>query len=225
MPTLSVLVPVFNEERTLKRVMDALTAALPESQIVYVDDGSTDNSLNILKSGARTGDLVLTKTNGGKGSAVRLAIARAEGTFSIIQDADLEYDPFEIRNLLNEADKNPGSAVFGSRFLKKNRNIYPLFLLGNKFLTGVINYLFKSRLTDSYTCFKLFPTETLKLLPLKSEGFELEVELSAYPLKQGIKILEIPITYHPRSFKEGKKIGWQDAVKGIATALKIRFGK
>jgi len=225
MTSLSVLVPVFNEERTLKRVMAALSAALPESQIIYVDDGSADSSLQILKADARPQDLVLTKKNGGKGSAIREAIRHSAGTYTVIQDADLEYDPFEIKDLLSEAQKHPGAAVFGSRFLKKNPNIYPLFLIGNKVLTWIINLLFRSHLTDSYTCFKLFPTEALKKFPLKADGFDLEVELSVYPLKFGVPIREVPISYHPRSFAEGKKISWRDALKGIFTALKIRLSK
>ena len=223
MATLSILVPVYNEERTLRRVMEALVSAFPDSQIVYVDDGSTDSSLNILEVHARLQDVVLTKPNGGKGSAIRMATPHALGDFSVIQDADMEYDPREILSLLKEAEAHPGAVVFGSRFLQRNPNIYPLYLIGNKAITLLINVLFRSRLTDSYTCLKLFPTSLLKELPLKARGFELEVELSAYPLKRGVAIREVPISYHPRSFAEGKKIGWRDAVLGAFTALKIRL--
>ncbi len=223
MPHVSVLVPVYNEERTLKRVMDAVSTALPESQIVYINDGSKDNSLEILKANARPTDLVLTKENGGKGSAIRLGIEKATGDYIVIQDADLEYDPREILDLLKKAESAPGTVVFGSRFLQPNPNIYPLYLMGNKTLTMILNILFGSRLTDSYTCYKLFPAGVLKSLKLKANGFELEAELTALPLKAGKTILECPISYHPRSFEEGKKIGWKDAVKGIWTMIKIRF--
>ncbi len=225
MPILSVLVPVYNEERTLKRVMDALTSALPESQIIYIDDGSKDRSLAILRASARPQDIVLTKENGGKGSAIRLGIKEATGEFIVIQDADLEYDPSDISVLLTRAQKNTGVIVFGSRFLQPNPNIYPLYLLGNKTLTAILNILFCGHLTDAYTCYKLFPNTILKSLPLTADGFELEAELTALPLKMKYTIVEESITYHPRTFSEGKKINWKDAVRGILTMLKIRFSQ
>jgi len=223
MPTLSVLVPVYNEARTLKRVMDALTSALPDSQIVYIDDGSKDDSLAILKQSARPQDMILTKENGGKGSAIRMGIKEATGDYIVIQDADLEYDPADIKLLLARAQKNPGVIVFGSRFLQTNPNIYPLYLLGNKTLTMISNMLFCGHLTDSYTCYKLFPAALLKSLPLTADGFELEAELTALPLRRKCTIVEEPITYHPRTFSEGKKINWKDAVRGVLTMLRIRF--
>ncbi len=225
MPTLSILVPIYNEERTLKRVMDALVSALPDSQIVYIDDGSQDESLRVLKATARSQDIVLTKENGGKGSAIRLGIREALGEYIVIQDADLEYDPTEIKILLASAQKTPGIIVFGSRFLQPNPNIYLTYLLGNKTLTMILNLLFGGQLTDSYTCYKLFPTDVLRSLPLQANGFELEAELAALPLKLKHRIIEEPISYHPRTFSEGKKINWRDAVRGIVTMLRIRFRK
>jgi glycosyltransferase involved in cell wall biosynthesis len=207
MPSLNVLVPVYNEARTLERVMDALTVALPESRIIYVNDGSTDGTKDILEKKKRPQDTV---------------IARADADYCVIQDADLEYDPAEIKDLLKAAGSGNG-IVFGSRFLRPNANIYPLYLLGNKTLTFILNCLFCGRLTDSYTCYKLFPTKVLQSLPLKADGFELEAELAALPLKMGYGVTEVPVSYHPRTFEEGKKIGARDAVKGILTMLRIRF--
>ncbi|MFA6523270.1 MAG: bifunctional glycosyltransferase family 2/GtrA family protein [Candidatus Peribacteraceae bacterium] len=220
-PRLSIIMPVYNEERTLLAAMRELMDACPEAQIIYVDDGSKDGSLALLHGNARPEDLVLTKENGGKGSAVRLGITQATGAFTAIQDADLEYDPREILSLLTLAEQNPGSVVLGSRFLRPNPNLYRRYLLGNKFVTGILNLLFASRLTDSYTCYKLFPTDLLRSLPLTARGFELEAELCCYPLARGITMHEVPITYHPRSLEEGKKIRFADAWKGCLTGLLI----
>lgn len=222
-PKLSIIVPVYNEEVTLKMMMDRIVVALPEAHIIYVDDGSKDSSLSILKKHARPEDIVLTKENGGKGSAVRLGIEHATGTYTAIQDADLEYDPAEIKTMLREAKKYPHTVIFGSRFLQTNPNIYKRYLLGNKLVSWLVSVLFHARITDAYTCYKLFETQKLKQFPLTANGFELEAELSAYPLKNNITIREIPISYNPRTLAEGKKIRCQDAIKGLWTLLRIRF--
>lgn len=221
-PQLTVIVPVYNEERTLREIIHALETKCPDAQIVYVDDGSRDASLSILKSNARSEDVVLTKENGGKGSAIRMGLEQARGNYTVIQDADLEYDPAEIALLLDEAVLHPGSAVFGSRFLKENPNIYKRFLLGNKVLTAWMNLLFGAKLTDSYTCYKLLPTHRFRALDLHSNGFELEAEICAKCVRDGIPIREIPISYKPRTIAEGKKIGWRDAWKGLRMMWEIR---
>lgn len=205
--------------------MKEIVERCPSAQIVYVDDGSKDKSLELLKASARPQDLVLTKPNGGKGSAIRKGLEAAEGTYTVIQDADLEYDPAEINLLLQAAKSNPGHGVFGSRFLRKNPNIYKRFLLGNKTLTLCMNILFGAKLTDSYTCYKLLPTPLFRGLHLTSNGFELEAEICGRCLKTGIPITEIPISYAPRTIAEGKKINWRDAVKGLLMMLRVRFGR
>lgn len=223
MPLLTIIVPVYNEEKTIKRVMRRIAEVHPNAQIIYVNDGSSDNSLPIMKQIARPEDVIITKENEGKGSAVRLGIEQARGKFTTIQDADLEYDCSEIHALCQEAEKHPGSIVFGSRFKKKNPNLYKRYLIGNKVLTGAINILFGGKLTDSYTCYKLFPTQIIKSLPLRAHGFELEAELCTMPLKRSISIRELPISYAPRSLAEGKKIRFLDALKGIWTMLRVRL--
>ncbi len=161
--------------------------------------------------------------------AIRAGLAHATGSYVTIQDADLEYHPRQISLLMAEAEKqnqeqNKECCVFGSRFLTPNPNIYKRYLLGNKFVTLVLNVLYFSRLTDSYTCRKLLPTELLKSLHLTARGFELEAEICAKCLKRGIPIVEIPIDYQPRTIEEGKKINWRDAVKAVTMMLKVRIG-
>jgi glycosyltransferase involved in cell wall biosynthesis len=223
--TLTIIVPVYNEERTLASIMAALGAKCPDAEIIYVDDGSADRSLSILQTGARPQDTVLHKENGGKGSAIRTGLEQAHGTYTVIQDADLEYDPSEIKILVDTAAMHEGSAVFGSRFLRKNPNIYKRFLLGNKVLTLVLNILYGSRLTDSYTCYKLLPTELFRSLKLESRGFEMEAEICAKCLLKKIPIIEIPISYKPRTIAEGKKINAGDAWKGIKMMVRQRFSR
>ena len=222
-PSLSIIVPFYNEAATLAKMMKRIAAVLPEAQVVYVDDGSRDASLSIAKQMARTQDIVLTQANGGKGSAVRYGLTRANGAYTVIQDADGEYDPADIRLLLETAEKHPGCAVFGSRFLRKNPVMYFRFYAGNKVLSAWMSLLFWKRVTDSYTCYKLFPTELFRSLDLRSNGFAMEAELCAKCLRRGIRILEEPIAYAPRTIVEGKKIRLQDAWKGFWTMLLVRL--
>ncbi len=223
-PLLSIIVPVFNEEATLATIMEAITLACPENEIIYVDDGSTDHSYDVLRKNARPQDRVITKRNGGKGSAIREGIRHISGQYTVIQDADLEYDPQQIHALLAAAQSSDG-IVFGSRFLQSNPNIYRRYLWGNKFITACMNVLFSSHLTDSYTCYKLLPTALFQSLQLQSDGFELEAEICAKCLKRGLQIREIPIVYQPRTHEEGKKISGRDGWKALWTMLRIRLGR
>jgi len=224
-PLLTILVPVYREERTLPTIMSAIAAACPATHIIYIDDGSDDKSLEILRTYARPQDTVIATVHGGKGSAIRQGLAKATGTYTVIQDADLEYDPKEISLLLQKAQQKPGTAVFGSRFLQPNPNIYKRFLWGNKVMTFCLNLLFNSRITDSYTCYKLLPTDAFQRLDLQSNGFELEAEICATCIKAGIPVEEVPISYHPRTLEEGKKIGFKDAIKGMLMMVKVRLRK
>ncbi len=223
--TLSIIVPVYNESATLAQIMRSVSEACPEAQIVYVDDGSKDASLEILRANARAQDVVCTKQNGGKGSAIRMGLERATGLYTVIQDADLEYDPAEISVLLAEAVAHPGCVVFGSRFMRQNPNIYKTFLLGNKGITWVTNILFGSRLTDTYTCYKLIATDVFRSLGITANGFDMEAEICGKLLKRGVDIHELPVTYKPRSIEEGKKIRWSDGFSGVRMLLRIRWSK
>lgn len=223
-PRLTIIVPVYNEERTLEVIVPRIFAAAADAEVVFVDDGSKDGSLAILRRLARPQDQVLTKPNGGKGDAIRMGLAQAHGMYIVIQDADTEYDPSEIAVLLQTALSKPGSAVFGSRFLRPNPTLYRRFLWGNKTLSAMLSLLFFRRVTDSYTCYKLLPADVFRSLHLTSTGFEMEAEISAKCLKRGIPIFEVPISYHPRTLEEGKKIRFSDAWKGLLMMLKVRIG-
>lgn len=222
---LSIIVPVYNEERTLEAIMPRIFAACDDAmEVIFVDDGSKDRSLEILRRLARPHDQVITKPNGGKGDAIRTGLQHVHAPYTVIQDADTEYDPTEIKSLLAAALAAPGSVVFGSRFLKPNPCLYRRFLWGNKVLSAMLSLLFFRRVTDSYTCYKLLPTEIFRSLSLVSTGFEMEAEISAKCLKRGIRIVEVPISYRPRTLEEGKKINVHDAWKGLLMMLKVRFG-
>jgi glycosyltransferase involved in cell wall biosynthesis len=224
-PRLTIIVPVYNEERTLEAIMPRIFAACGEfAEVIFVDDGSKDRSLEILRRLARPQDIVVTKANGGKGDAIRAGLPQARAPHVIIQDADLEYDPAEIPLLLRAAHASPGCAVFGSRFLKPNPCLYRRFLWGNKVLSACLSILFFGRVTDSYTCYKLLPTSVMRSLNLQSNRFELEAEITAKCLKRGIRIREVPISYRPRTLQEGKKIGFRDAWKGFWMMVKVRVG-
>ena len=177
---LTILVPIYNEEATLPTVMGAIHAAWPHAQTIFIDDGSQDASLHILKKLAGPHDVIIQGQHGGKGAAIRLGLEQAKGTYTVIQDADLEYDPQEITSLLTKAKTHQQSAIFGSRFFNgKTPHIYWRFLMGNKCITWCLNVLFHSKLTDCYTCYKLLPTHVFKNLTLQSSGFEMEAEIAA----------------------------------------------
>ncbi len=224
---LSIIVPALNEEKTIGQVLDQL-AELNfigwEKEVIVVDDGSTDNSkikMQSAKSQGKIQNLIFHEKNQGKGAAIRSALEVAIGDAVVIQDADLEYDPAEIQNLL-EAYEN-GAAVFGSRNLHPERTGYPHYVLGVWVLTKLINILYRAHLTDSYTCYKLIPRDVMKSLDLQSRGFEFEAEVCVKLLKKGIKIKEVPIRYSPRRFAEGKKIKARDGLIGLWTIIKNRI--
>ena len=226
MKKISVIVPVYNEKKTIKTLLERVKAvALPlEKEIIVVDDGSGDGSTEILKNvdGIR---LIHHTKNKGKGAAVKTGLSHATGDIIIIQDGDLEYDPQDYKELIKPILENKAKVVYGSRMLnKKNKNHSSTsFYLGGITLSFLTNILYSSHITDEPTCYKTFRADIIKTIALESDGFEFCPEVTAKILKKGIKIYEVPIAYNPRSVKDGKKLNWKDGWRAIFTLLKHRF--
>ncbi|MFA6029888.1 MAG: glycosyltransferase family 2 protein [Elusimicrobiota bacterium] len=226
MNSLSIVVPAFNEARTIRGVVERLLALkLPvRLELLVVDDGSTDgtaDALSVLRD-ARLKVLRHPK-NRGKGAAVRTALEQATGDYLLVQDADLEYDPEDIPRLLELAAAG-APAVYGSRILRtENPASYRRYYWGGRFISLWTSLLFLTRITDEPTCYKLVRTELLRSLDLQCTGFEFCPEVTAKLLKRGHLIVETPIRYRPRSIEEGKKIRWKDGVIALWTLLKIRL--
>jgi glycosyltransferase involved in cell wall biosynthesis len=226
-PLLTVVVPVFNEERTVQTVLQRLAEGpYPDKQVVVVDDGSTDATPLLLRTWAGRPGLLLLRheCNRGKGAAVRTGLAHARGQITIIQDADLEYDPIDFPLLVEIIRRGESDVVYGSRYLSTARpQAWTRFRLGVCCLNLLVRLLYGQRLTDEATCYKAFRTSFLRKLALQSTGFELCPEMTAKVCRLGHHIVEVPINYHPRTAAEGKKIGWRDAWSAAWTLLKYRF--
>lgn len=227
---LSIIIPVFNEEKTIKRLLEKVAKVrLPDGitkEIIIIDDGSTDKTVTILSKF----QILRHQKNLGKGAAVRTGIKKVSGDFIIIQDADLEYNPEDYYKLLKPILQNQAKIVFGTRLknypLKlwgSDKTVLPLHLIANRFLTALTNLLYGSRLTDMETGYKLFTKEVIKKLKLSSNGFEIEPEITIKSLKLGYNIVEVPIRTAPRGYEEGKKIGFWDGVKAVWTILKYKL--
>ncbi|MEW6556907.1 MAG: glycosyltransferase family 2 protein [Elusimicrobiota bacterium] len=231
--SVSIIIPVYNEEHTVEQIINTVSALNPK-EIIIVDDGSTDGTREILEKlkisaegGSASGEknkklkIIYHDKNQGKGSAIRTALKHMTGEIVAIQDADLEYNPEELKKLVIPIIDKKTDVVYGSRFFQKPvKNIYKRYKLGNWFLSKLISVLCSQKITDSYTCYKVFNTDVIKSIELESKRFEFEAEITVKLLKKGIKILELPIDYNPRRLGEGKKIGWLDAIKGILTIVK-----
>ena len=224
---LSVIMPVFNEAATVRESIGRVRSAIEPLELVCVDDGSTDGTRDILEELRSEGlidILVLQPHNMGKGAAVRTAIQRATGDVIVIQDADLEYDPAELPRLLEPIQEGKADAVFGSRFLSgPHRVLYFWHRVGNGFLTLMSNMLTDLNLTDMETCYKMVRADLMKSLPLTSDRFGLEPELTARLAQSGARVYEVNVSYNGRTYAEGKKIGWKDGVAAIWHILRYNL--
>jgi glycosyltransferase involved in cell wall biosynthesis len=223
---LSVVIPCFNEKSTIESVVNAVKETGLAYEIIVVDDGSTDGTREVLKQweGDPLVRVILHDYNQGKGTAVRTGFKEATGEVLLIQDADLEYDPREYATLLKPIQEGKAKVVYGSRFLGGPRKtMYFWNMVANKGLTLITNVLYNTILSDMETCYKVFRTEVVREIPLRSRRFEFEPEITAKVLKRGYRIFEVPISYNGREWHEGKKIKWTDAPIAVWTLIRYRF--
>lgn len=228
-PLLAVIIPVFNEAGTINELLGRVLAASPsDKQVIVVNDGSTDETGETLKRwlDRKEVEILCHSLNQGKGQAIRTALPHARGRFTIIQDGDLEYDPRDYERILEPLRTGKAQVVFGSRYL--GRPIHPgswLFRFGVRLLNSMVRVLYGARLTDEATCYKAMSTSLLRQIDLQCERFEFCPELTAKACRLGLKILEVPISYHPRGMKAGKKIRWRDGLEAMKTLWRWRRWK
>jgi glycosyltransferase involved in cell wall biosynthesis len=221
---LSVIIPVYNEKKTLELLLEKVLAVPLEKEVIIVDDFSKDGSREILKNMNRTGvTTIFHDVNKGKGAAIKTGLQYVTGDAVIIQDADLEYDPNDYLKLIEPIKSGAADVVYGSRFAGRTEKMSFAHLIGNKVLTMTMNLLYGTNLTDMETCYKMVRTPLLRSIKLKANRFDLEPEITSKLLKSGKKIIELPISYQGRDWAEGKKITWRDGIAALWSIIKFRF--
>lgn len=228
MNKITVLIPVFNEVKTLRiilRKVEETNFCELEKEIILIDDFSTDGTREILQELKDKYKIFFHDENQGKGAALRTGLEHATGDIVIIQDADLEYEPSDYEPLIKLIIEDKADVAYGSRLSggKPSRSFMFTHLLGNKFLTLMTNVLYNTTLTDMETCYKAFRTEFIKDIKIKSNRFDFEPEITAKVLKKGARLYELPISYYGREYEEGKKITWKDGIHAILALIKFRF--
>lgn len=223
-PTLSILMPVYNEKPTIQACLKAVLNSPYVTEVIIADDGSTDGTRDILSriKDAKVRILYHDK-NQGKGGAIHTALKVATSEYVLIQDADLEYDPRDYERLLKPVIEGKSIVVYGSRFTGEHRDMLFWHMLGNQFLSLATNVLYNTTISDMETCYKLMKRDLIKNMKLRSKRFDFEPEITSKILKSGTKIYEVPISYAGREFEEGKKITWRDGFVALWTLIKYRF--
>ena len=223
---LSVIIPVYNEVESIREIVRRVQKVRLANEIVIVDDGSTDGTRDLLAEldGRRSVRVIFHEQNQGKGSAVRTGISNARGDVLLIQDADLEYDPQDYPSLLKPITEGVADVVYGSRFLGGPRRVTMFWhMIANQLLTLTTNLLYDTILSDMETGYKVFRREVLNGITLRAKRFDFEPEFTAKMLKRHLRIFEVPITFNPRDYSEGKKIKLKDAFEAVWTLIKYRF--
>lgn len=226
---IAFLVPAYNEAATIRDVLERIDALGLDRQIVVVDDGSRDETAAIVRAYAaeHEGVLLLEKPNGGKGSALRHGIPHLDGDVVVIQDADMEYDPAEIPQLVAPIEAGVADVVYGSRLSGGRAQRAYLFwhMVGNRFLSLLTGLLFNTTLSDMETGYKAFRTEILKSLPLTEDQFGIEPEITGWICRRHLRIYEVPISYYGRTYDEGKNITWRDGFRAVWVLLRVRVAR
>jgi glycosyltransferase involved in cell wall biosynthesis len=226
--SLSVLMPIYNERATVREAIEqVLDVDFPvaETQLVVVDDGSTDGTAEVLAEGGwpQQVTVVSHERNRGKGAAIRTALTHARGTYAAIMDADLEYDPRDIVPLLEHLMSGESDAVFGTRGFQSHSAYSFWYVVGNKAVTMVANVLYNSWVSDIMTCHKVMRTDLLRSLHLSENGFAIEPEITARLLRSGVRIYEVPIKYRARTREQGKKLTSLDGLRVLVTLVRCRL--
>lgn len=222
----SVIIPVYNEKSTIEEILKRVEAQEIATEILVIDDGSTDGTRDILAAMNEEGGLriILHDRNRGKGAAVRTGFQNATGDVFLIQDADLEYDPRDYPALIQPIEEDIADVVYGSRFLGgPRRTVMFWHMVANKLLTFMTNLLYNTILSDMETGYKVFKREIVDGMEIHANSFNFEPEFTAKILKKKVRVYEVPISFNPRDYDEGKKIGMRDAFQAVWTLIKYRF--